>query len=87
MTLTTITALLYVDDGPQQLQYKRKFKKFKMTKTPALNHFFSHHTIIVDAEFLVLACASNHLLLHRPHLVYRPTPAALAVNMCNVGAR
>ena len=41
----------------------------------------SNHTIIVDAEFLVLACASNL------HLVHRPAPAALAVNMCNVGTR
>ena len=41
----------------------------------------SNHTIIVDAEFLVLACASNL------HLAHRPAPPALAVNMCIVGAR
>ena len=41
----------------------------------------SNHTIIVDAEFLVLACASNL------HLAHRPAPPALAVNMRNVGAR
>ena len=49
-----------------------------MTKTPALNHFFS---IIVDAEFLVLVCASDR------HLAHRPAPPALAMNTCNVGAR
>ena len=43
----------------------------------------SNHTIdiIVDAEFLVLACASNL------HLAHRLTPPALAVNKCNVGTR
>ena len=41
----------------------------------------SDHTSIVDAEFLVLACASDR------HLAHRPAPPALAVNMCNVGAR
>ena len=56
-----------------------------MTKTPALKvvrQFKSYdHTIIVDAEFLVLVCASNL------HLAHRPGPPALAENMCNVGAR
>ena len=37
--------------------------------------------IIVGAEFLVLVCASNLL-----HLVHRLTPA-VAVDMCNLGAR
>ena len=48
----------------------------------AVNFKSSNHTIIVDAEFLVLACASN-----LPQLAHRPTPPALAVDMCNLGAR
>ena len=42
---------------------------------------FSNHMIIVDAEFLVLVCASDR------HLAHRPAPPALAENMCSVGAR
>ena len=38
-------------------------------------------TVIVSAEFLVLACASNL------HLAHRLTPPALAVAVCNIGAR
>ena len=45
----------------------------------------SNHTIIVDAEFLVLVCASNLHLAHRP--AHRPAPPALAENMCIVGGR
>ena len=41
----------------------------------------SNHTIIVDAEFLVLVCASNL------HLAHRPAPPAPAVDMCSVGAQ
>jgi len=60
--------------------------KFKMTKKNNIKSSTavfksSNHTIIVDAEFLVLACASNL------HLVHRPAPPALAMNTCNVGAR
>ena len=80
-------SLLHVNDGPQQLAPL----KVKMTQIIGMlvrQFNSSNHTIIVDAEFLVLACASNHHHLDlRPRLVYRPGPPAPAVDMCNVDAR
>ena len=58
-----------------------KMTKKKSTLNVVRQFLSSQTTIIVDAEFLVLVCASDR------HLAHHPAPPALAVNMRNVGAR